>query len=95
MATGHFLGKWMASATPPSHADSEYVIGSALKCPQFEWIEGQTDRHTSALYYIDKKMTLKKISSAENYSVLSQRKSDFKLSRKTQLKFDFKSEINY
>ncbi len=55
MATGHFSGKWMASAGPPGHAHSEYVIGLALKCPQFECIEEQTDRqtHISALYYID------------------------------------------
>ncbi len=41
----------MASAAPPGHADPEYVIGLALKCPQFECIEGQT--HISAPYYID------------------------------------------
>ncbi len=41
----------MISAAPPGHDDSEYVIGSTLKCPQFECIERQTD--TSAPYYID------------------------------------------
>ncbi len=46
MATGHFSGKWMASAAPPCHADSEYVIGFALKYPLFECIEGHTDRQT-------------------------------------------------
>jgi hypothetical protein len=51
LATGHFSGKWMVSAAPPGHADSEYVIGLALKCPQFECIE-QTDTHI-ALYYIN------------------------------------------
>jgi hypothetical protein len=50
---------WMASDRPSGHADSEYVIGSALKCPQFECIDGQTYKHTniqtdiSAHYYID------------------------------------------
>jgi hypothetical protein len=46
LATGHFSGKWMASAAPSGQTDSEYVIGLALKCPQFECIEGQTYRHT-------------------------------------------------
>ncbi len=52
LATGHFSGKWMVSAAPPGHADSEYVIGLTLKCPQFECIEGQTDRHTYLLFII-------------------------------------------
>ncbi len=45
----------MSSAAPSGHTDYEYVIGSALKFPQFECIEGQTDRqtHISARYYID------------------------------------------
>ncbi len=51
LAIGHFSGKWMASGTPLGHTDYEYVIGSALKCPQFKCIEGHTD--ISALYYID------------------------------------------
>jgi hypothetical protein len=25
LATGHFSGKWMVSAAPPGHANSEYV----------------------------------------------------------------------
>jgi hypothetical protein len=41
----------MASAAPPGHADSEYVIGLALKCPQFECIEGQTDTRIYSLLY--------------------------------------------
>ncbi len=49
MATGHFSGKWMASAAPPGNIGSEYVIGSALKCPQFECIEGQTYTHICSL----------------------------------------------
>ncbi len=53
LANIHFSGKWIVSAAPPGHADSEYVIGLALKCPQFECIEGQTDRHIFALYYIN------------------------------------------
>jgi hypothetical protein len=52
LATGLFSGKWIASAAPPGHADSEYVIGLALKCSQFECIEGQTDRHTYLLFII-------------------------------------------
>jgi hypothetical protein len=48
----------MASAAPPGHTNSEYVIGFTLKCPQFECMFGQTYIHTvhthiSALYYID------------------------------------------
>jgi hypothetical protein len=47
----------MASAGPPGHTDSEYVIGLALKCPHFECMFGQIYIHTyihiSALYYID------------------------------------------
>jgi hypothetical protein len=50
LATAHFSGKWMASAAPTDHADFEYVIGFALKCPHFECIEGQTDRHTYLLF---------------------------------------------
>ncbi len=42
LATGHFSGKWMTSDRPSGHTDSEYIIGSALKCPQFECIDGQT-----------------------------------------------------
>jgi hypothetical protein len=42
----------MASAAPRGYADSEYVICLALKCPQFECIEGQTDRHTYLLFII-------------------------------------------
>jgi hypothetical protein len=54
LATGHFSKKWIASAAPPGNADSEYVIDLALKCPQLECIEGQTDiQYISALYYID------------------------------------------
>ncbi len=55
LATGLFSGKWTFSAAPPGHADSECVIGLALKCPQFECIEGQTDRqtHIFALYCIN------------------------------------------
>ncbi len=41
----------MASAAPPGNTDSEYVIGSALKCPQFECIEGQTYTHICSLLY--------------------------------------------
>ncbi len=41
----------MVSIAPPGHADSEYVIGLALKCRQFECIEGQT--HKFAFYYIN------------------------------------------
>jgi hypothetical protein len=45
----------MASAVPSGHFDYEYVIGSALKCPEFKCMGGQTERqtHISALYYID------------------------------------------
>jgi hypothetical protein len=55
LATVQFSGKWMASAAPSGHLDYEYVIGSALKCPEFKCRGGQTDRqtHISALYYID------------------------------------------
>ncbi len=41
----------MVSAAPPGHAGSEHVIGLALKCPQFECIEGQTDKHICFLLY--------------------------------------------
>jgi hypothetical protein len=41
----------MTSAAPPGNTDSEYVIGSALKCPQFECIKGQTFRHICSLLY--------------------------------------------
>ncbi len=42
----------MASAAPPGHTDSEYVIGSAIK---FECTEGHTYIHRDicAPYYID------------------------------------------
>jgi hypothetical protein len=53
----------VASAAPPGHTDYEHVIGSALKCPHFECIEGQTDwqTHISALYYIEQDVFLIRI----------------------------------
>ncbi len=73
--TGYFWGKWMTSAAPPGHTDWEYVIALALKCPQFECIEGQTYINTvthicSLLYrqirvsiklYFEKNFILKQI----------------------------------
>ncbi len=38
----------MVSAPSCGHADSEYVIGLVLKCPQFEFIEGQFESHPGA-----------------------------------------------
>ncbi len=44
----------MASAAPSDHADSECIIGLALKCPQFECIfRTNIHTHISDLYYID------------------------------------------
>jgi hypothetical protein len=42
----------MASDRPSGHTDSEYVIGSALKCSQFECIDGQTYKQTY-LFFIE------------------------------------------
>jgi hypothetical protein len=42
----------MASAAPPGHTETEYLIGLAKKYPHFKCIEGQTHTHTqSAPYY--------------------------------------------